>query len=237
MADETPAIPGLNRRTLLRGGLAAGAGAAVAGLATVGLAGAAQAATAARSVARSAKPSAVEPDLTYQTQYYWAYCLNCAGLWYTANNTAGACPYHMLGTGGGHVLNPSYSYDLQYNLSGGGGGIPYQPGWNWCSRCQGLFFATNYTSSYCPAKPTGGRHNRGGDAYSLAYNTAINGAQGNWFWCGQCQGLFWDASPELETENAGVCPMNPPGPHVGGNPIKNIQSYTYEVNYYSTGPP
>src|ERR1700729_2889282 len=107
MADETPAIPGLNRRTLLRGGLAAGAGAAVAGLATVGLAGAAQAATAARSVARSAKPSAVEPDLTYQTQYYWAYCVNCAGLWYTANKTAGACPYYMLGKGGGHVLNPS----------------------------------------------------------------------------------------------------------------------------------
>ena len=116
MADETPAIPGLNRRTLLRGGLAAGAGVAV-GLATVGLAGAAQAATAARSVARSAKSSAVEPDVTYQTQYYWAYCVNCAGLWYTANNTACACPYYMLRAGGGgHVLNPSYSYDLPYNV-------------------------------------------------------------------------------------------------------------------------
>jgi len=222
MADETPVIPELNRRMLLRGGLAAGAGLAVAGLATVGLAGAARAATA---------------DLTYQTQYYWAYCNNCAGLWYTANNTAGACPYKMLSGGGGHILNPSYSYDLQYNVSGSGGGIKYEPGWNWCSRCQGLFFATNYTSSYCPAKPYGGRHTRGGDAYSVAYNSSIDGAQGNWYWCGQCQGLFYCSSPELGTEDAGVCPENPPGSHVGGNIAGTVQSYTYDVMYYSTGPP
>src|SRR5580692_7101977 len=93
MTDETPVIPELNRRMLLRGGLVAGAGLAVAGLGTVGLTGVAEAAT---------------PDVSFQTQFDWAYCANCAGLWYTNNNTTGACTYARYNYGsGGHVKVPS----------------------------------------------------------------------------------------------------------------------------------
>jgi hypothetical protein len=223
MTDEDPSIiPGLNRRMLLRGGLVAGVGAAMAGLATPALTGVAQAATE-RSAARRVKPAAVKPETTYDTQLYWAYCANCGELWYTNNKTSGWCAYQELNGGGGHIKSPSYSYQLAYNVSGTGG-PSYQPNWNWCSRCQCLFYAPNVTDSYCPAKPYGERHNAGGYAYSVLYNDAVSGAtQGNWRWCGQCQGLFTGLA---------TCPEDVYGFHSAGP-----GSFNYDVAFYSTSPP
>jgi hypothetical protein len=236
MTDETPhTTPGLNRRMLLRGGLLAGFGVAVAGVASPALTGVAQAATApraSRSASRLVK-SAVTPDTTYKYQGGWAYCANCAGLWYTGNNTTGWCPFKEVTGGGGHIESPSYSYELQYDLSGTGG-PPYQPGWNWCSRCQGLFYATNMTESYCPAKPFGGRHNPGGFAYSVRYSDAVPGSvQGNWFWCGQCQGLFQGGSVTY----GGDCPYTPLAYNGHNAGTAKVTSNNYDVIYYSTTPP
>jgi hypothetical protein len=218
MTDEAPVIPELNRRMLLRGGLAAGAGLAVAGLGTFGLSKAAEA-------------------LTFDVQLYWAYCNNCLSLWYTNNNTAGVCAYEMYKSGGGgHIKSPSYSYSLSYNVSGSGGS--YQPGWNWCRKCQCLFFANNSSESACPANnqlP----HTTGGFAYSVLYNDYVSGVtQPNWWWCGECQGLFF--SPDGQ---GGYCPATQDygSGHFAGQgslfdpPI--INSFAYDLIYYSTSPP
>jgi hypothetical protein len=213
MADETPGIPELNRRMLLRGGLVAGAGLAIAGLGAVGLTGVAEAA------------------VTFQTQFYWAYCNNCAILWYTNNNTAGVCP-----AGGGHVKSPSFSYELRYKVSGTGG-PSYQPGWNWCSACQSLFYAADghAVESVCPAATVfGGPHKTGGFAYSVLYNDVVPGSsQGSWWWCGQCQGLF-----NAATGIGGWCPGDGGGgPHISGQTDPTINSLAYDVSYYSTSSP
>jgi hypothetical protein len=194
---------------LLRGGLAAGAGLAVAGLGTFGL-------------------TRVAEAVTFQTQFDWAYCADCAGLWYTNNNTAGVCP-----AGTGHVKVPSFSYELRYNVSGTGG-PSYQPGWNWCSACQALFSEADghAAKSACPAPAYGGPHKTGGFAYSVLFNDVVTGSsQGNWWWCGLCQGLFNAAGGV-----GGSCPGNfAGGPHNSGQ--GSIKSLAYDVSYYSTSSP
>jgi hypothetical protein len=211
MTDETPVIPELNRRMLLRGGLVAGAGLAVAGLGTLGL-------------------TRVAEAVTFDTQFYWAYCANCAVLWYTDNNTAGVCDYaveYLNEPRGGHIKSPSFSYELRYNVSGTGG-PSYQSGWNWCSACQSLFFAADghAAESACPAAANFGPHKTGGFAYSALFNDVVSGSsQGGWWWCGQCQGLF-NAADGI----GGWCPG-------GSAHISGPGSYKYDVSYYSTSSP
>jgi hypothetical protein len=196
----------------LRGGLAAGAGLAIVGLGAVGLTGVAEA------------------SVSFQTQFYWAYCANCAVLWYTNNNTAGVCTYALEYGGSGHVKVPSFSYELRYNVSGTGG-PSYQSGWNWCSACQSLFFEADghAVKSSCPATYFEGPHKTGGFAYSVLFNDAVSGSsQGNWCWCGQCQGLF-----NADGGIGGACPgYGGGGPHIAG-----AGSYKYDVSYYSTSSP
>ena len=218
MTDETPVIPVLNRRMLLRGGLVAGAGLAVAGLGTVGLTGVAEAAT---------------PDVTFQTQFDWAYCANCAGLWYTNNNTTGACTYARYNYGsGGHVKVPSFSYEVRYNVSGTGG-PSYQPGWDWCSACQSLFYGKGKAAGCCPAAADWGVHKGGGFAYSVLYNDVVPGSsQGSWWYCFNCTALF-----NVDYGVGGRCAgYRGQGAHenyvLGG-----ATSYAYDVSYYSTSSP
>jgi hypothetical protein len=72
-----------------------------------------------------------------------------------------------------------------------------QANWRWCNKCQGLFFAGNPTTGYCPA---GGGHDFGGSGnYALAI--APGPGQDNWRWCNKCQGLFFAGNP-----TTGSCP-------------------------------
>jgi hypothetical protein len=153
MTGETPVIPELNRRRLLRGGLAAGAGLAVAGLGTVGL-------------------TRVAEAVTFDTQFYWAYCTNCA--------------------------------------------------------------SNNGTDGTCPAGDFAGPHATGGLAYSVLYNDAVSGSsQGNWWWCGLCQGLFYGVGGV-----GGYCPgTNGETDHYAGQTDPTIKSLAYDVSYYSTSSP
>jgi hypothetical protein len=218
---------------LLRGGLVAGAGLAVAGLGPVGLAEVADAATT-RAAASRGRPAAVQPDTTYQTQQDWAYCNNCGELWYTGNNTTGACTYaEMKGIGGGHIKSPSFSYELRYNVSGTGG-PSYQPGWNWCHKCQCLFFANNVAGSACPYGDFAGRHATGGFPYSVLYNDVVSGSsQGDWWWCGLCQALFNGAGGA-----GGSCAFDGgQGVHIAGTRVPQVNSLAYDVSYYSTSAP
>jgi hypothetical protein len=66
---------------------------------------------------------------------------------------------------------------------------PAQLGWNWCSKCQGLFYGWNSSKGRCPA---GGAHSSSGSGdYSITHNAAPSGYQADWNWCGKCQGFFY----------------------------------------------
>ncbi len=68
--------------------------------------------------------------------------------------------------------------------------------WQYCKKCEGLFFAGN-NQSVCPA---GGSHD---DSASGGYVLSdLGGGQPGWSWCGQCQGLFFTGN------NSGVCPAH-----------------------------
>jgi hypothetical protein len=217
--DNPDATPGLSRRMLMRGGLLTGFGVAVAGVASPALTGVAQAATVTRAPrpASRAVKSAVTPDLpSGQTQNGWAYCKNCAGLWYTGNHTTGYCPYQ----GGGHIDNPSFAYAMFYDVTGAGSPPNPQPGWSWCSRCQGLFDGVRQADSWCPA-PKGGHHTLGTWNYSLNYNQPVPQlAQPGWYWCFNCQGLFYGGP----YTTGGYCPAN-------GFVHDGSKSDNYDVTY------
>jgi hypothetical protein len=71
-----------------------------------------------------------------------------------------------------------------------------QINWQWCKKCEGLFFAGN-SLGVCPA---GGNHD---DSGSGGYALSDSGAgQSDWKWCNQCQGLFFVGN------DLGVCPTH-----------------------------
>ncbi|MFB8275459.1 LGFP repeat-containing protein [Nocardia colli] len=65
----------------------------------------------------------------------------------------------------------------------------WQPGWRWCSRCQGLTYQGAGPGVCWDGAPHYGNDSR---PYFLA-TTADPGAdvQGGWRWCNRCQGLAW----------------------------------------------
>jgi hypothetical protein len=180
--EERSITDGINRRSVLRGGLLIGAG-----VATVGVASAALTVTA----------KAVSP------QPNWAFCSFCCALWYTANGSNGSCPSSGGGPQGpsnaGHQKTPSYNYDLVNNSDGGTQGG--QGNWYWCSQCQ-VLFTSLHTPSYCPATPYWkGPHKAGGsfEYYLLVATKPSTDPQTGWYWCNQCQELFSE-------QGEGYCP-------------------------------
>lgn len=101
-------ISRLDRRTVLRTGLLAGASIVGAGAALL---------TAAPAFAA--------------TQVGWRWCSKCQGLFFQPNG-GGLCP-----AGGGHDGSSSSRYALRY-YSAPISSDMVQPEWRWCSRCQGL---------------------------------------------------------------------------------------------------
>jgi hypothetical protein len=75
-----------------------------------------------------------------------------------------------------------------------------QPGWRWCSRCQGMFFSGNNTSGRCPAN-TAGHDPSGSGGYSIDLEQSDASGQHNWRWCRKCQGLFFNGHA-----SGGRCP-------------------------------
>jgi hypothetical protein len=89
-------------------------------------------------------------------------------------------------------------------------GLPGQENWRWCSKCQGLFFASNDLGA-CPA---GSSHSQAGSGnYMLLTLTPGWSDQHNWRWCSKCQGLFFAGN------NLGACPAG------GGHNSANSANY------------
>jgi hypothetical protein len=203
--------PGLNRRMLLRGGLATGLGVAMVGVASTALGGVSQAATAPGASRRLMKPGATPDGLSANVQDNWAYCANCAGLWFTNDGSVGVCPAKA----GGHIHKPSDDYAMIYNVSGATGNpLNPQPEWSWCLKCQGLFFGPNVTLSWCP---DGGHHNRGTWNYSMWFgSSSVN--QPGWYHCTNCQGLFYGG----QYRAAGICPQTGTAHQGAGSDAYNL---------------
>jgi hypothetical protein len=179
---------GLSRRGLLRGGVVAGASVLAIG---AGLAVASEASAA-----------------TWIFQAGWRWCAKCKGLFYRLNGTTGRCP-----GGGGHDESVSSHYAI-WGLEPGAPDSPtpvFQPGWRWCSKCQGLAFGGNGAPGWCPA---GQRHNHAGSLnYHIFHDVQpIPFEQVDWRWCSQCQGLFYGPH-----QGSSWCPVNRGTRHVIGS--------------------
>ncbi len=192
--DGQRAVDGISRRSVLRGGLLAGAG-----VATVG--------------AMSAICTGTAKASTPSPQYDWGWCQYCSTMWWTPGQSNSACegPYAPLRSDGfkSHVVGGgSYNYGL-YN------GIPNlvntsnpQPDWRWCDACQGLFWGG--FPGHCAGKGinpntnTLSPHTQGGTSYDIYLNTT---GQAYWRFCGLCSLL---RSTSVTVQAAGM-PRRPPG--------------------------
>jgi len=200
MTKESLLATPVSRRKLLRNGLLTGLGAAAVGAAQV-FTGKAQAASGGM-------------------QYNWNWCNKCTGLFYGPQYSSSWCP-----AGGQHngADNPnpdsSYDYILYYNYPSSELGPDFQGDWNWCSKCRGLFYGPQQSSSWCPA---GGQHNGSGSYdYQILFGDQIGlGAywQESWSWCNKCTGLFY--GPQ---QPSSYCPAG--GQHNGSG------SYDYWLQF------
>ena len=123
------------------------------------------------------------------TQQNWRWCYKCQGIFF-AGNPVSACP-----AGGAHAKTGGPTPSGNYILAVDCADAPGQPGWRWCSKCQGLWMGLK-SGSVCPA---GGAHLlTASGIYSLVdttYTTRYPAARGwpgqkGWRWCSKCQGLW-----------------------------------------------
>jgi hypothetical protein len=103
------------------------------------------------------------------SQLGWRHCNKCEGFFFSDNPTTGYCP-----AGGGHEYKGSSNYqavqalgpgDLPHNLPGEFVPFGFQGNWHWCHKCQGMFFAGDFTSGFCPAG--GGHDHTGSSGYAM----------------------------------------------------------------------
>lgn len=159
-------------------------------------------------------PVTSAPALPVGTQKDWRHCTKCEGLYYGPNAAKSKCP----ADNGHHTAGGSWNYALPHVARTAKQTSKTQPGWNWCSKCQGLFFGPKQGASVCPAS---GRHTVGGSwNYQLSYGVQPSSSvQVHWRHCVQCQGLFY--GPHTTDSN---CPAG--SVHSFGNSFDYGLSYT-----------
>ena len=148
-------------------------------------------------------------------QSNWRWCHKCQGLFFGGGANGGRCPADQQA----HSSTGSGNYTLAEDQGVAVADV-WQPGWRYCSRCQGMFYGTNQAASKCPA---GGGHTDNGGHYVMTH-TSPNApgqepwaglAQGNWRWCSKCQGLFFGGTPNVGSPG-GRCPADQ-GQHSGAS--------------------
>jgi len=117
----------------------------------------------------------------------WRWCRLCQGLHYAANKTS-RCPSPSA-PGGQHDGSQGYEYRVSMSRAADG-----QPGWKWCSKCQGLFFSGNQSAGICPS---GGQHDGSNSGeYSLRGAATTQTSAGSLL-----------ADPALRAQDLGRVPM------------------------------
>jgi hypothetical protein len=95
------------------------------------------------------------------SQNNWRWCNKCQGLFYGGGLAASKCP-----AGGTHTppdQSGSVDYILPYGAPINESG---QNNWQWCNKCQGLYYGGNLAASKCPA---GATHTPPGQSGSVDY--------------------------------------------------------------------
>lgn len=204
--EGRPSINRISRRSLLRGGLLAGAGVATVGAMSAVLTG-------------TAKASTPNP------QYGWGFCHYCNVMWYTPGQSGSACAYPH--SGGRHaVASGSLNYGLHNSMPGLVNTSDPQPNWSFCSSCQGLFWTGNL--GVCAGNWNGtvfSGHVTGRTNYDMYFNTT---GQAYWRWCTLCSLLYYQGSNSEAP--VGACPsaiLSGGASHLGGDTI-------YDVGYAGT---
>jgi hypothetical protein len=201
--ERQQVVGGISRRSLLRGGLLAGAG-----VATLG--------TASAILTRTAKANTPNPQLG------WAWCAWCGTMFWPEAGFWGLCAAPQSTTGNHWLKSGTSDYELSNDL--GGNGPNPQPNWNWCARCMGLFWGPgNSRYGSCLGHPAGTdtSHFAGSSTSYYLYSSAQPQSQPYWRWCGFCDLLFWGGSSS--GLQAGYCPgRNNHWPHVASS----------DTNYY-----
>jgi hypothetical protein len=114
-------------------------------------------------------------------QANWNWCGYCQGLFYGPHQSTSDCPYWFntyadYNVPHNYEVDTTYNYGLQHDLSGLNGNTNPQGDWNWCNKCQGLFYGPHQSTSVCPKpNPNGsfGTHNGSG---SYSYDLPFNGS-------------------------------------------------------------
>ena len=202
------AIGGIRRRSVLRGGLLAGAGAVTVGATSAVLTGTAQAGT-------------LEP------QPDWAYCIYCATMWWTPSGggfhacSSSNSPYQE------HtVAHGDYVYEFYSGLSGTNSSSNPQANWNYCEACTGMFWGPS-VNNVCFSQ---GAHISSGTSYDNYWNGyagTTSDPQPYWRRCGKCALLYWQGP---SGNSGGSCPAN----NNGNGPHKAGSSTSYSCYWLGT---
>jgi len=200
----------MDRRTLLRAGIASGIS-----VATLGV---------------TAQPGAAATGVGIQTitiQGPWRHCKNCQGLAWGDAQAVSKCP-NKTANGGHHTQSGSLWYFLRYSPDGQGPDQPaiQQPDWKHCKKCQSLAYNGQGVLGYCPA---GNQHDHtGSHNYYLWHDSDDTPIyrQSLWRYCDKCASLFYEPGLALSR-----CPA--PG---GGQHRKAATSYNYYIQYDTYGP-
>jgi hypothetical protein len=116
----------------------------------------------------------------------WQWCNKCQALANVGGSSLGPCP-----AGGVHDHKGSGYYTPLHLSPLNGSGKPYlgQPSWQWCNKCQCMFYTGGSSKGVCQA---GGAHDpTGSNNYTLVYDSSYTTGQDNWRWCSKCQELAY----------------------------------------------
>lgn len=148
----------------------------------------------------------------HYTQSDWLRCARCSLVYFGPNGHRSMCP----ATQRPHEPASARNYTLFGKQSRFGG----QPGWGWCTKCQGLSHGAPQSGT-CAA---GGQHDKRESPPFIVWAQEFAGpdprtfqAESNWRWCGQCYSLHLSTAP-------GACPAASSGPHsTGGSSDYHLQ--------------
>lgn len=206
MDEGQQATGGLSRRSVLRGGLLAGAG-----LATIG--------TASAVLTGTAKASIANP------QPQWSYCVYCQNMYHGL--FTGQCAANPEGGNIHEFAAGFFNYEIYYGSEYSNTSNP-QGNWNWCSSCACLFHVggdnggcfgqwSGYLQSYQS-------HLTGAVNYQLNWGgPGASNLQTGWLYCSYCQVLYYP-----QGGSNGFCIINPSGVHDGSG------SFKYDIYHSGT---
>ena len=177
VGEARPGRSGINRRSLLRGGLAVGAlGAGLAAISTL-----------------SAKSAFAEN--APQDDWYW--CSACAVIYYAGHGDNNNCCAGNTLNGLGSDQGPHIPGGTEYFLRSNASPTPpdYQADWAWCSNCGELFYKPDIDTSWCPlGVSTSARYEAhvagSSTSYLVGMTTNPGGYQTGWNYCTSCRSLF-----------------------------------------------